>query len=96
MSQCIKTLEDKESTLWKESQQKQINFQDNIESLKTSFKENNDEVNQNMITVQRRLDESEFKIAALIKTLEGFNVNFQSFFPIIIVRKIEIMTVCWQ
>lgn len=72
----LKVLEDKESTLWKESQQKQINFQDNIEILKASFKENNDEVNHNLITVQRRLDESEFKIATLVKALEGFNVKF--------------------
>jgi len=71
----VKNIEDKESILWKESQQKQLTFQDGLDLLKDSLKSNNDGVNTVLNTLTRRLDESDFKMANIMRGLEGMHVQ---------------------
>ena len=68
-------MEDKEVTLWKESQQKQLALQDGLDIVKGSVRENNDGVNSLLNQISRRLDENDFKMESVAKGLEALNVR---------------------
>jgi len=74
----LKNIEDAEAALWKENQQKQLLLQDGLESLKASVKENNDGINEVLIDLTKRLDDSELKYSGIVKLIEPLNVPFRN------------------
>jgi len=69
----LRNIEDKEVTLWKESQQKQLALQDGLDIVKGSVRENNDGINSLLNQISRRLDENDFKMESVMKGLDSVN-----------------------
>ena len=75
----LKASEEKDAMLWKESHKRQTNFQDTINQQRDNLKDNLDSINQALITLNRRVDESEYKVGTMERGVEQINVNNKGF-----------------
>lgn len=72
----LKILEEKDAILWKENHHKQSHMEENIAHQRDQLRENLESLNQALVVMNRRIDNSEYKVQTIERGIEGFNVFY--------------------
>lgn len=74
----LRNCEEKDAQLWKESFQNQANIQNSVAGYKDDLQKNLDNINQALILINRRVDESEYRVVNVERGINNFEVPNRS------------------
>lgn len=70
----IQNFQEKDSQLWKENHHKQLSFQENIDTTRQDLQKNVEQLSQAIVTLNRRIDENDYRIGTFQRDLDGVQV----------------------